>query len=42
MDKRRFETAELEIVYFESKDVVTLSNGSDSGDGDYWDLEFGG
>ena len=33
MKKIQFEEAELEIVYFESEDVVTLSSGADSGDG---------
>lgn len=42
MTKMNFEEAELEILYFESKDIVTLSSGEDSGDGDFWDSEFGG
>ena len=41
MKKIQFEEAELEIVYFESEDVVTLSSGADSGDGSYWESEFG-
>lgn len=42
MKKIQFEEATLEIVFFESKDIITLSNGSDSGDGNFWDSEFGG
>lgn len=41
MTKINFEAAELEIYYFESSDIVTLSNGEDTGDGDFWGDEFG-
>ncbi len=41
MTKINFEEAELEIYYFESSDIVTLSNGEDTGDGDFWGDEFG-
>ena len=40
MTKLKFEEAELEIHYFESTDIVTLSNGEDKEDGDLWGDEF--
>ena len=39
--KLKFEEAELDIFYFQSEDIVTLSNGEDTGDGDFWGDEFG-
>lgn len=41
MEKLQFEEANLELVYFESSDIVTLSNGEDLEEGSFWGDEFG-